>query len=287
MSRAPRWSTVAGSLLLAVLSAVALASPAGAAPLVHLRAVSYNIHAGAGADNVFDLDRTAAAIEALDADIVGLQEVDVHWSERSEWRDTATELAKRLDMYVRFAPIYSLDPPSAGAPRREFGVGVLSRYPIVAFENHEITRLSTQDPDPVPEPAPGFGEAVVQARGATVHTYVTHLDYRPDPSVRATQVRETSQIMGEDGARAAQLLLGDFNAEADAPEIAPLWSRLVDGYAAAGELPGLTYPAATPEVRIDYVAGRNVQPRDASVPGTLASDHLPVVVDLAVPCGRP
>lgn len=290
MSAARRLLAAAGSLLLAAVGAVALGAPAAASPPpVHLRVVSYNIHAGAGADHQFDLDRTTAAIRALDADIVGLQEVDVHWGARSQWRNLAAELGDRLDMHVGFAPIYSLDPPSEGAPRREFGVAVLSRYPIVAFENHEITRLSTQDPNPAPRPAPGFGEAVIQARGATVHTYVTHLDYRPDPSVRAAQVRDTLRIMRQDGRSATQLLLGDFNAEADAPELEPLWSRVVDGYVAAGgEPPGDTYPATDPTVRLDYVTGsRDVTPLDASVPATLASDHLPVVVDVAVPRGRP
>ncbi|MFD2081642.1 hypothetical protein SAMN05421678_12849 [Actinopolymorpha cephalotaxi] len=50
---------------------------------VQLRVATYNIHAGLGQDNVFDLDRTAATIRALDADLIGLQEVDVHWGARS------------------------------------------------------------------------------------------------------------------------------------------------------------------------------------------------------------
>jgi len=85
---------------------------------VTLRVASYNIHAGAGEDNVFDLDRTAAAISSLDADVVGLEEVDVHWGARSEWRDTLQELGSRLHMQIAFAPIYDLDPLAARQPRR-------------------------------------------------------------------------------------------------------------------------------------------------------------------------
>lgn len=61
-------------------------------------------------DNVFDLDRQEAALRALHADVIGLQEVDVHWDARSQNRDLAEELADRLGMHVSFAPIYSLDP---------------------------------------------------------------------------------------------------------------------------------------------------------------------------------
>ncbi|MFD4947508.1 endonuclease/exonuclease/phosphatase family protein [Streptomyces sp. NPDC058239] len=271
-------------LIAAGLLGTAVAPPASAAGQGHavpLRVATYNIHAGAGMDNVFDLDRQTAELRSLDADVIGLQEVDVHWGTRSEWRDLAAELAERLHMQVSFAPIYSLDPDTPGAPRREFGVAVLSRYRIVSAENHEITRLSTQDPNPVPAPAPGFGEVVLRVKGLPVHVYVTHLDYRGDPSVRTAQVADTRRVMAEDEApgrqKVRQILLGDFNAAPAAPELAPLWEELTDI-----EPGGPTYPAQDPVQRIDYVAVSkdSVRVRDAAVAETLASDHRPVVADL-------
>ncbi|WP_327274053.1 endonuclease/exonuclease/phosphatase family protein [Streptomyces sp. NBC_01224] len=271
-------------LIAAGLLGTAVAPPASAAGQGHavpLRVATYNIHAGAGMDNVFDLDRQTAELRSLDADVIGLQEVDVHWGTRSEWRDLAAELAERLHMQVSFAPIYSLDPDTPGTPRREFGVAVLSRYRILSAENHEITRLSTQDPNPVPAPAPGFGEVVLRVKGLPVHVYVTHLDYRGDPSVRTAQVADTRRIMAEDEApgrqKVRQILLGDFNAAPAAPELAPLWEKLTDI-----EPGGPTYPAQDPVQRIDYVAVSkdSVRVRDAAVAETLASDHRPVVADL-------
>ncbi|MEW2487959.1 endonuclease/exonuclease/phosphatase family protein [Streptomyces sp. NPDC048411] len=272
-----RRRTVEVLIAAGLLGAVA-APPAGAAGQGHpvpLRVATYNIHAGSGMDNVFDLDRQAAELRSLDADVIGLQEVDVHWGTRSEWRDVAGELAKRLDMRVSFAPIYSLDPETSGASRREFGVAVLSKYRIVSAENHEITRLSTQVPNPVPEPAPGFGEVVVRVKGMPVHVYVTHLDYRGDPSVRIAQVADTRRIMAED--EGPKVLLGDFNAEPGAPELAPLWEDLTDADPNAP-----SFPALDPVKRIDCVAVSKdaVRVRDAAVAETLASDHRPVVADL-------
>ncbi|WP_329156924.1 endonuclease/exonuclease/phosphatase family protein [Streptomyces anulatus] len=250
-----------------------------------LRVATYNIHAGAGVDGVFDLDRQTAELRSLDADVIGLQEVDRHWGDRSGWRDLAGELARRLRMHVSFAPIYSLDPAQPGGPRAEYGVAVLSRHRIVGAENHEITRLSTQDPNPVPAPAPGFGEVVVRVRGLPVHVYVTHLDYRPDPAVRVAQVADTRRIMAED--RGPRILLGDFNAEPDAPELAPLWRELADADPGAP-----TFPAQDPVKRIDFVAvskggpGARITVRKAWVPETVASDHRPVVADLLVRGGK-
>ncbi|MER7718222.1 endonuclease/exonuclease/phosphatase family protein [Streptomyces flaveolus] len=271
----------AALLATALLAAAAPASaldgdaPGSRAPAVPLRVATYNIHAGAGADQVFDLDRTAEAVRGLRADVIGLQEVDVHWGARSDFVDEARALAEKLDMRVYFAPIYDLDPAVPGAERRQYGVAVLSRHPILDAENHEITRLSTQTSEPVPAPAPGFAEVTVNVRGAHTHVYVTHLDYRADPSIRAAQVDDMLEVLAAD--RGPKILVGDFNAEPAAPELAPLWRELRD--AAPGG--GGTYPAVDPVKRIDLVT---VSP-DITVAGarevaTGASDHRPVVTDL-------
>ncbi|MDG9682915.1 endonuclease/exonuclease/phosphatase family protein [Streptomyces sp. DH18] len=292
MSLRRRTSRIPQLLFAASLLGALVAPPAAATTArppsggdVPLRVATYNIHAGAGVDGVFDLDRQTAELRALDADVIGLQEVDRHWGDRSGGRDLAGELARRLRMHVSFAPIYSLDPAQPGGPRAEYGVAVLSRHRIVGAENHEITRLSTQDPNPAPAPAPGFGEVVVRVRGLPVHVYVTHLDYRPDPAVRVAQVADTRRIMAED--RGPRILLGDFNAEPDAPELAPLWRELADADPGAP-----TFPAQDPVKRIDFVAVSKGGPRagitvrKAWVPETVASDHLPVVADLLVRRGK-
>lgn len=254
---------------------------------VALRVATYNMHTGIGADGRLDLADTARTLEDLDADVIGLQEVDVHWSARSAWRDQARDLAAALDMRVFFAPIYSLDPPSEGAPRREYGLAVLTRLPVLHAENHEITRLSTQSGEPVPAPAPGFPEVLLNARGALVHVYVTHLDFRADPSVRAMQVQDMLRILAADGPDAQQVLLGDFNAPPDAAELSPLWDRVVDVWDAVGSGAGSTYPTNDPTKRIDYLTvSPDVTPTDVRVPASQASDHLPVVADLVVRRGR-
>ncbi|MFD2081592.1 Metal-dependent hydrolase, endonuclease/exonuclease/phosphatase family [Actinopolymorpha cephalotaxi] len=270
---------VAPDAMAATFTTPADPNVASAASTVRLRAATYNIHAGLGQDNVFDLDldRTAAAIRALDADLIGLQEVDVHWGTRSGFVDEAHALAERLDMHVFFAPIYDLDPATPGAERRQYGVAVLSRYPILAAENHDLTRLSTQDPNPVPAPAPGFPEVTVNVRGVRVHFYTTHLDYRSDPSVRAAQVKDMLAILAADSG--PKILVGDFNAEPGAVELAPLWDHLTDAAPGGDD----TYPADVPDKRIDLITvSPEVAVRRVRTVATLASDHRPVVADLAI-----
>ena len=237
--------------------------------------MTYNIHAGHG-----DIDRTAATIRALSPDIVGLEEVDVHWEERSGFVDQANRLGQSLGMSVRFAHIYELPGANADAPRREFGVALLSRYPIVAWENDTLSRLSTQTDNPVPARMPGLLAATIDVHGTPVRVFVTHLDYRKDPSVRRTQVAEMLARIG--GVDTPTLLVGDMNASPEAPELQPLFARMHDSWLTAAG-PGFTYPADTPTERIDYVlVSPNARVDTAFVPLVpSASDHRPVVVDLS------
>jgi len=238
--------------------------------------MSYNIRSGNG-----DLDGTAAAIRASAPDVVALQEVDVHWAERSNFVDEASVLGARLGMQVRFARIYKLPGASAAQLPREFGVALLSRYPIVRFRDDTLTRLSTQESNPVPAPMPGLLEATIDVHGTPVRVFNTHLDYRSDPGVRRRQVAEMLAYIGAPSA--PTLVFGDMNAPPDAPELQPLLHRLRDAWAAVSDSAGFTYPAEAPSKRIDYVlVSPHFQVRDASVPATQASDHRPVVVDLVL-----
>lgn len=259
------------SLLLALVLTGCLHTPRAAAPIA-LRVMSYNIRSGNG-----DLARTAEAIRTLAPDLVALQEVDVHWADRSAFADQASELGARLHMDVRFARIYRL-PGAAGQPPREFGVALLSRFPITRFADDTITRLSTQEEHPAPTPMPGLLEARVDVHGVPVRVFDTHLDYRRDSRVRERQVQEMLRYI--DASTMPTLVFGDMNATPDAPELQPLLHRLHDAWA-AGSGPGYTYPAEAPRERIDYVlVTRQFRVRDAMVPVTEASDHRPVVADL-------
>src|SRR6185436_1724782 len=176
-----------GRVLLAVAAAHFMGAPCRPwrrSPAVDqsIRVMTYNHHAGHG-----DLARTAEAIRALSPDMVALQEVDVHWAERSGFMDQVAALASALGMEARFAPIYSLPNRDNSAVPREFGVAFLSRHHIVTWRNDTLTRLSTQDSNAVPGRAPGLLEALVDVDGSRVRVLNTHLDYRADPSVRRTQ----------------------------------------------------------------------------------------------------
>jgi endonuclease/exonuclease/phosphatase family metal-dependent hydrolase len=274
-------------LLLATLLATALAgttaapaSPVSARPLVaerQLRVATFNIHHGVGLDGVLDLARIAATVERTGAQVVGLQEVDKHWSERSNFADQATLLAEQLGMHLAFGANLDLDPPTPGAPRRQFGTAILSAYNIRVTTN-------TLLPRPLGGEQRGLLEALIKVRGIPVRVFNTHLQH--DSQVeRLAQVDRIRQVLAT--ADESVVLLGDLNATPNTPEIAGLTDLLVDAWLTAGVGDGFTFDAATPHARIDYVmSSGDVVARTAAVVTTDAADHLPVVADLALPGKR-
>jgi len=282
------------STVLLALTVLALAPTAAAAqapaPVLGpvLRVMTFNIHAGHG-----DVDRVADVIASLRPDVVALQEVDVHWGPRSDFADQAALLAEATGMEVRFAPIYRLPGATPADLDREYGVALLSRLPVLAWENHLLTRLSTVEEGP-PRRMPGLLLATLDAGGHPLHVVSTHLDFRPDPSVRATQVLEMRTLV--DAATHPLLLLGDLNAPPDAPELQPLFGALTDTWGTGVEdrdgdggtpgvgrapSPGYTYPSDAPTRRIDYVlASPGFRVLRTWVVVTDASDHHPVMAEV-------
>lgn len=257
----------------ALLAAVQACLGPGAEPAT-FTVMTYNVHYGDP-----ELRAIADVICASGADVVGLQEVDVHWGERSAFAHQAREVADACGMEFRYGPIYTLPPLAEGMPPREFGVALLTRLPVLGWENHLLTRLSTQS-EAGPELLPGFLEVTVEVAGTPVRVFVTHLDFRPDPAVREAQVAGMLAIMGR--LDRPTVLLGDLNATPERRELAPLFAALRDAWA-RGEGDGFTFPAHAPARRIDYVllAGP-LEALGARVLETAASDHRPVVAELVL-----
>lgn len=232
--------------------------------------VTYNIQAGAG-----NLQKIVEELRAMNADLVALQEVDVHWHARSGFVHQAAELAQALGVEMRFAPIYRL-PGDSGRPMREFGVALLSKHRIESARNDSLTRLSTQHANATPARMPGLLNAIVNVRGTRINVLTAHLDYRADPAVRQAQVSEILRILSD---TMRTILAGDLNATPDAAELQPLFARLSDVWP-PNDSPGYTYPASAPTKRIDYILVSRLWPGAvAVVPGTSA-DHRPVRASL-------
>lgn len=266
---------VAAAAALAILIG---AGPAAAAPPPRgIDVATYNIHHAEGVDAVLDLERVAREIERGGAEVIGLQEVDRHWGERSSFEDQAAWLGERLGMHVVYGANLDLAPLTPGAPRRQYGTAILSELPILSSRNTLLPRPRNGEQR-------GLLEAVIDVGGVHVRFATTHLQHN-SAEERLAQSERIAELLA--GAREPTILTGDLNALPSAPELAPLWPVLEDAWTLAGRGPGPTYPAEAPDRRIDYVlVSPGVRVRSALVLPSPASDHLQVVARVLVPKRR-
>lgn len=259
------------ALLVGAAAACAGRRPA-AAPRV-VRVLVYNIHAGKDAAGVDAVARVAALVRELDADVVLLQEVDRH-TKRSGGADQPAELSRLTGYHAAFGRTLDYD-------GGEYGIAVLSRWPILG---DTIVHLVV---DPPQQRAGGSYEprgalrVVVSAPAGPVAVVNTHLDASRDDTYRRQEIRTVLAIA--DSLRSSglpTLLGGDFNSTPEsAVHAAALAARLRDAWSACGRGDSLTFPAATPVKRIDYLYLTGAATCDeATVPTSQASDHRPLFV---------
>jgi endonuclease/exonuclease/phosphatase family metal-dependent hydrolase len=248
-------------------TAAGAAEPSGGSIL---RAATFNIHHGAGTDDVLDLERIARVITSLRVQLVGLQEVDRHWSERSDFVDQAGWLARRLRMRHVYGANLDEDPLEPGQPRRQYGTAILSRRPILSWRNTYLPKYDGSEQR-------GLLEAVIGSKSGKLRFACTHLQHDDAPE-RQEQAAAIVDLLAE--RRIRTILVGDLNAVPEAPEIKTLTAEYDDAWVQAGEGDGFTYASDDPHARIDYVLGSGTFHAVAAEVWTgepTASDHLPMV----------
>lgn len=237
-------------------------------PAPNLRVMTYNIKRGAESS----LDSIAGVIQAEDPDIVGLQEVDMD-AARSGRVHQAWRLGDITGLSAVFLPSMPLGDGGL------YGNALLSRFPILRAETHALPSLDEPRALLVAElEVPGLPGDV------PLTVAVTHLGL--DEDERARQVAAMVPLLV---GIPWLVLMGDLNAASDIHSMHLLRQSTRDTWSLAGHGAGLTFPAAEPAVRIDYVLlgndpqGSLPDPLDAHVSTTTASDHRPVVATVPLP----
>ena len=229
-----------------------------------LRVATWTVHGFVGRDGRRDVGRTAAALAALGADVLALQEVDART--RADTEPHPLELlAGRLGMTA-------VAGPTLGRPGNDYGNAVVTRLEILDVHRHN---LST----PRSEPR-GAIEMWVAGHDVVVRFVATHFGLRRRE--RLTQARRLAEVLDEPPRAAdAVVVAGDVNAWWPWGREAGIMER-----AAGPAARHRTFPSGRPVLSLDRVF---VHPARAIVGSGVAterihreaSDHLPVWVDLA------
>ncbi|RPE13267.1 endonuclease [Chitinophaga lutea] len=251
-------------LLLAVMSAGCTASRQATAQADQVNILCYNIHHAnpPSVKDRIDIPAIAKVIAGTAPAIVALQEVDVHTDRSGKELHQAEALAKQFGMQYFFAK--GIDYGGG-----EYGVAILSKYPILETKRYPLTTLPGTNGEPRV-----LATALLQLpNNKRILMACTHLDAQRSDSNRLVQIKEIMDILKEQ--RYPVILAGDLNAPNGTPVIDALDRQFTR---TCGDC-APTIPVENPRRCIDFVAftpGRFEVLKHAVIPETYASDHLPV-----------
>ncbi len=232
-----------------------------------VRVATYNIHRGRGLDGRTRLERIAAVLATVDADIVALQEV-VGASPLKPGQ--AAELGAALGMGWVMAPARHL----RGAL---FGNMVLSRYPARHHAQYDLS-WKTCEPRCCQRVDVAFGND-------TLHLYNVHLGTAY--LERKFQAQRLAAIVGDRRVTGPKIVLGDFNEWMRGLATTLLSERLQAIDLRTHLRRRRTYPGLFPILHLDHIYYQGeVEVTRLELPRTrrtlMASDHLPLVAELRV-----
>ena len=235
-----------------------------------IRVMSYNIHHcnPPSKPDFIDLDAVANTISKQNPDVVALQEVDVN-TIRSGKINQAAILAEKLKMNVVFAKAIDYE-------GGEYGVAILSKYPISKTEIH---RLTTQ-PDTKGEPRVMLTAILALPNGKKIRFGCTHFDAQKAETNRLLQAREINSIAMKE--KLPFVIAGDLNSRPGSNTI----NILDEQYTRTCQDCEFTIPVINPKSTIDFIAYSKTSPfmvlSHQVVAERYASDHLPVVATLSL-----
>lgn len=226
-----------------------------------LRVATYNIHRAVGTDFRRDPARVAAVIQEIDADVIGLQEVDWHHDSTNE--ESPVEYLSHLTGYRTVLGANIRD------HRGHYGNLLLTRAPVLRVRQVDLSE-SRREPR-------GAIDVDLDVRGSRLRIIVTHLGL--GLGERSRQAKRLRDVL-LDQPDQATVLLGDFN---DWLPGRPTL-RSLRGLCGATACPA-SYPSFWPILALDRIQAYafpsplSVQTHVSRI-ARRASDHLPIVADI-------
>ncbi|MEN9627379.1 MAG: hypothetical protein RJA10_606 [Pseudomonadota bacterium] len=246
-----------------------------------LRVATYNIHKGVrgvGPRKRLEIHNLGLAVEALDADVVFLQEVHL-FHKRHAQRFDRTSFGWPDQGQAEFLAPQGYDVAyrtNAVTRHGEHGNALLSRWPLGEVGHHDVSDHRFEQR--------GLLHVPVQWNGTPVHAVVVHFGL-----VHASRVRQVQRlaefIASEVPPDELLVVAGDFNdwgEKLDDP-MADIGLRRAVAPSSQRNA-SLTFPSLMPVFALDRFYLRGLTCRSTLVPRGMAwarmSDHLPLVAEL-------
>jgi endonuclease/exonuclease/phosphatase family metal-dependent hydrolase len=252
-----------------------------------VRLATFNIlHGRSLTDDQVDVDRYAAAVRTLDADVLALQEVDREQA-RSHHTDLTAVAAEAMGAAEhRFVAAIAGTPGAtwmAATGREqpgtaEYGIALLSRYPVRSWQVIRLPAIPFTFPMWLPGPRKvivvheeprAAVVAVVETPLGELTVVNTHLSFVPGWN-RLQLRRLRRDLTAFPG---PLVLMGDLNMTPPTPTAVTGWTSLATG---------LTFPVDQPDRQLDHVLLRGSlgTVTGVSAPALPLSDHRALTVDI-------
>ncbi len=237
-----------------------------------LRVVTYNVHSCVGLDGHTSPERIARVLARLDADVIALQELDVERA-RTGGIDQAQAIAAALEMELHFLTTLRIE-------QERFGDAVLCKLPMRLVKRGGLPALR---PRGRLEPR-GAIWVEINWQGKRLQLIDTHLSLHHRERELQAEALLGPEWLAHPQCHPPRILCGDLNALPSFPVCRRLGRVLRD--CQAGRSASLaTFGGRWALGRIDHVfVESTLRVRSVEVPRNeltrVASDHLPLVVDL-------
>ena len=245
-----------------------------------LRVATYNIHKGVrgiGPRKRLEIHNLGLAVEALDADLVFLQEVRLfHTREARRFERTSFGWPAQGQAEFLAPDGYEVAYRSNAVTRHgEHGNALLSRWPMGDVGHHDVSDHRFEQR--------GMLHVPVHWNGSLVHAVVVHFGLAHSSRVRQVQ-RLADFIRNHVPAHALLVVAGDFNDWGERLDVPMAELGLTRASAADAAPPPRTFPSLAPVFALDRFYLRGLACRSTFVPRGLTwarmSDHLPLVAEL-------
>jgi endonuclease/exonuclease/phosphatase family metal-dependent hydrolase len=278
-----------------------------------MRVTSWNLLHGMAIppsnDLAADQIKLGEAIQAIGADVIGIQEVDEQLARSGNVSQTAVVAEAMSTQHWGFAPVMvgapgekwrklnSLDAhvitiENVQANRQSnvdgnYGIGIVSKVPVKHWDRIDLGNSPFGMPLVIPAEnkkgkqsvrmiyvadEPRVALAATLDNGWTIIN--THLSFVPFVNYR--QLRKIKKWAAELAAKygTQALIIGDMNLPKGLPAVASKWNSLVEQN---------SYPSWGGKVQFDYILSNSLKPDQFEALPTLntgVSDHLPVTVNI-------
>jgi len=252
-----------------------IADSVNAKPAIHrLRILTLNMHKGFTLFNQFILPELREAIRSLSCEIVFLQEV--HGSHKHHaLRYASWPAAAQYEFLADTVwPEFSYG-RNAVYPHGDHGNAILTKYPIIRFENVDVSIGKIEQR--------GLLHTVLKVPGHDeVHAICVHLGLRD--SHRKQQLLLLCNLIERLPPSAPVIVAGDFNDWRKRADKILARCNLREAFVNEFEKPAKSFPARWPLLCLDRVYVRNATTQNAQVlfqqPWSHLSDHAPLAVEI-------